>query len=96
MSQLKCLDCDAVFDERDAGTYTESTPSEAWGVRAVTRETFLSCPECGSHELEDHEEVEDESDFDFEKIKAEAKERERDEFTRTLIDIAISPWKKSA
>lgn len=94
--KLKCLDCDAIFDECDAETEVERTPTEAWGVRQTVVRDVLCCPECGSGELEDHEEVEDESDFDFAKIEAQAKERVRDEFTEFLKEIAVSPWKRSA
>ncbi len=53
MAKLICTDCEAIFDERDATPHIERTKSEAWGVTAWTAETTISCPECGSPELED-------------------------------------------
>jgi len=55
MTPLKCLSCDVIFPEDEAGRVTESTPSEAWGVHLHTTETLLCCPTCGSIELEEND-----------------------------------------
>ena len=54
--KLKCCDCDAIFNEEDAGTYSESR-GEFWGEPCY--ETMLCCPECRSTDFEECDEYEE-------------------------------------
>lgn len=83
-----------VFEENEAGTLLERDSSEAWGVRTTTTRNLQTCPECGSAELQEcsAEEEEDALAFILERIAKERQERDRKE----LIEIGVSPWRRSA
>lgn len=55
--RYKCCECEAIFDEEDAGTIRESR-GEFWGSPCY--ETLLVCPECRSDLIEEYEEEEEE------------------------------------
>ena len=61
--RYKCCDCGAVFDEEEAGTYTESR-GEFWGSPCY--ETMLCCPECGCEEIYEHNGYDNEEDEEME------------------------------
>lgn len=48
--RYKCCDCDAIFDEEAAGTYSESR-GEFWGSPCY--ESLICCPECRSKDIEE-------------------------------------------
>lgn len=53
--RYKCAYCGCIFDEEDAGTYSESR-GEFWGEPCY--ETMLCCPECRSTDFEECDEYE--------------------------------------
>lgn len=57
MRKLKCYDCDAIFNEEDAGTHQECV-GEFWGVPAY--QTYNCCPYCFSDDVGIYEESEEE------------------------------------
>lgn len=50
---FRCGDCDAVCVEDDAGRTRHTEASEFWGARELRDEFTLSCPECGSEDLDE-------------------------------------------
>lgn len=59
----KCVNCEEIFDEDDAGTYSEMV-GEFWGDPAY--ETFICCPHCRSDFLE---EIDDEKEEEEEEVE---------------------------
>ena len=57
--RYKCYDCDEVFDEDDAGSRSECV-GEFWGAPAY--ESYMTCPNCGSDDIEEYEETEEGED----------------------------------
>lgn len=61
--KYKCSDCDAIFDEEDAGS--ESSFAGYYGDQEAY-EYFMCCPECGSDYIEEYEEPEEGDEEDEE------------------------------
>lgn len=61
--RYKCYDCEAVFHEDDAGSYSESR-GEFWGSPCY--ESMMCCPECGSTDFDEYNEEDEEEEEDDE------------------------------
>lgn len=57
---MQCFDCREIFERAEATRAEEPVSSEFWGARAVSIQTYLCCPNCGSDQLEDFFEEEPE------------------------------------
>lgn len=59
MTEYRCCDCGAIFDEESVGTSHESR-GEYWGVPCY--EDVSVCPECGSDCYEEYFEEDEDDD----------------------------------
>lgn len=61
-NKMHCINCEHVFDERDAVTQCEV---ERLSGRGPAYMYYTTCPDCGSDEIEELQEAQDEDDDQY-------------------------------